>query len=96
MGVVSAKQLNEALAQAKSVGLVEEKFKMGDCEIAVRNLRPEEYESVVQECKDLEDLAYLNKWQEGHVCRSIIEINGVDLRDTDFVEVEEPDPHRQA
>jgi len=91
MGVVSGKQLSEALQQAKAVGLVEERFKVLDCEVVVRNLRPDEYEAVVQECKDLDDLAYLNKWQEGHVCRSIVEINGYDLRDTQFVEVEEPD-----
>jgi hypothetical protein len=96
MGVVSAKHLTEALQQAKAVGLVEEKFKVGDCEVVLRNLRPDEYEAVVQECKDLEDLAYLNKWQEGHVCRSIVEINGVDLREADFVEVEEPDPKNRA
>ena len=30
MGVVSAKHLTEALQQAKAVGLVEEKFKVGD------------------------------------------------------------------
>jgi len=97
MGVISARQLNEALQQAKAVGLVEEKFTLGECEVVVRNLRPDEYESVVQECKDLEDLVYLNNWQEGHICRAIVEINGVDLRTTEFVEVEEPDPkNKQA
>jgi hypothetical protein len=96
MGIVSAKQLTEALQKARSVGMVEETFTIGDCEVTLRNLRPDEYEAVLQECKDLEDVAYLNKWQEGHVCRSIVQINGSDLRDIDFVEVEEPDPKKQG
>lgn len=96
MGIVSGKQLTEALQKAQAVGMVEESFKIGDCEVTLRNLRPDQYEGVIQECKDLEDVAYLNKWQEGHVCRSIVQINGVDLRDADFVEVEEPDPKNKG
>lgn len=96
MGIVSAKQLTEALQKARSVGLVEETFTLEECEITLRNLRPDEYEAVVQECTDLEDVAYLNKWQEGHVCRAIVQINGSDLRDTDFVEGEEPDPKNKG
>jgi hypothetical protein len=92
MGTASAKQLTAALVKAKAVGMVEEGFTIGDCEVVLRNLRPDEYEAVVAETSEYDDLAYLNAYQKSHVCRSIVEVNGVDLRDIDFVEVEEPDP----
>ncbi len=92
MRIISAKKLTEALTKAQGVGLVEERVIIGDCELVLRNLRPDEYEAIVQETKALEDLAYLNGYQRGHVCRAIVEINGEDLRGVRFVEVDEPDP----
>ena len=66
MGTVSAKQLNTAMAKAKAVGMVEEGFTIGDCEVVLRNLRPDEYEAVVAETSELEDLTYLNAYQSAH------------------------------
>lgn len=96
MGITSAKKLEESLAKAKGVGLVEETFIIGDVEVTLRNLRPDEYEVALEECADLEELTYLNKFQESHVCRAIQELNGVSLRDIDFVECEEPDPNKKG
>lgn len=92
MKIVSARKLSEALSKAQGVGLVEERFTISDCEVVLRNLRPDEYEAIIQETKELSDLAYLNAYQRSHVCRSIVEINGLDLREMRFVEVEEDDP----
>lgn len=96
MGTTSEKKLNEALEKARGVGLVEETFTIGDCEVTLRNLRPDEYEAVLDECKELEELTYLNKFQEGHVCRAIQELNGTSLRDIEYVECDEPDPKKQG
>lgn len=92
MRIISAKKLSEALTKAQGVGLVEERFTIGDCEVVLRNLRPDEYESIIGETHDEEDLAYLNAYQKSHVSRSIVELNGQDLRDVQFVDVEEDDP----
>jgi hypothetical protein len=92
MGSISQKQLLSSLDKAKGVGKVEEGFILDDCEVVLRNLRPDEYESIVDETESFEDIKYLNKWQLAHLCRAIVELNGVDLRDVSYVEVEEPDP----
>ena len=94
MGILSARSLTQALSQARNVGLVEEPFVLGDISLVVRNLRPEQYDSIFKECQGLSDVEYLNAWQLGHVSRAICELNGIDLRDTTFVEDEEPDPKK--
>lgn len=94
MGTISAKKLEESLANARDVGLVEEKFTIGDCEVTLRNLRPDEYEAALTECRELDDLRYLNEFQMSHVCRSIQELNGLSLREVDFIECEESDPKK--
>jgi hypothetical protein len=92
MSTITAKKLNEALAKAKNVGLVEETFILDDCEVTLRNLRPEEYVAVLQACQGLDDVAYLHAYQAEHIARSIVAINGMDLHDTKYVMDEEPDP----
>lgn len=89
MAVLQAKKLKAALEKAKKVGLVEEAVTVAGCQIVLRSLTPDEYEAISEEGKDLEELAYLNAFQIGHLARSIVEIDGVDLRDVDFVEVED-------
>jgi len=94
MGTISAKKITDALAKAKNVGIVEEDFTLDDCSLTLRNLHPDEYTSVLQECKELEELDYLYGYQKGHVARSVVEVNGLNLRDVDFIEVEEEDPQK--
>ncbi len=89
MAVLQAKKLKAALEKAKKVGLVEEAVTVAGCQIVLRSLTPDEYEAISEEGKDLEELAYLNAFQIGHLARAIVEIDGVDLRDVDFVEVED-------
>jgi hypothetical protein len=93
MSTIAAKKLNEALAKAKDIGLVEETFTIENCEITFRNLRPDEYSAVIQACQGLEDVIYLHMYQVEHIARAIVVINGVDLRNTKYVMVEEPDPN---
>lgn len=96
MGILSARSLTQALSQARHIGLVEEPFVIGDTSIVVRNLRPDQYDAIFKECQGLSDVEYLNTWQIAHVCRSICELNGQDLRDVQYVEDEEPDPKRNG
>jgi hypothetical protein len=92
MSTLAAKQLNEALAKAKDIGLVEESFTIEDCEITLRNLRPEEYTAAVEACDGLDGVTYMLVYQKEHLARSIVEINGMDLRKTKYIEEQEPDP----
>jgi hypothetical protein len=92
---LQAKKITEALQKAQRVGEVEERFTVAGCEVVLRNLLPEEFAAVVAETDDLEEgLDYVNVFKKGHICRSLIELNGESLREYDFVEVdvEEPDP----
>lgn len=90
--VVNAKKLTNALEKARGVGMVEDTFTVDDCEVTLRNLRPDEYEQVVEECSELEDLEYITEFQKGHICRAIVELNGVSFREIELIECEEPDP----
>lgn len=97
MGTLSARNLRESLQKARNVGIQEEPFTLfEDCELVVRNLRPDEYEAINAEVKELDGVDYLYAFQRGHVKRAVVEINGQDLRDTQFVEDEEPDPKREG
>lgn len=93
MGTIAAKKLNEALAKARNIGLVEETFTLENCTLTIRNLRPDEYVAVLQACQGLNDVDYLNAYQTEHIARAIVAINGVDLRDTKYVTEEESDPN---
>ena len=75
-----------ALQKARNVGIVEETFALDGCSITVHNLRADEYTTVLAEIKELEDAEYLYAFQTGHLCRAIVEINGIDLRDIDYVD----------
>jgi hypothetical protein len=93
MGTLSARNLRESLQKARNIGIVEERFPLfEDCELVVRNLRPDEYESITSDTKELEGIDYLYAFQYAHVNRAIVEINGQDLRDVQFVDDEEEDP----
>lgn len=92
MAVLQAKKIQESLAKARQVGKVEEPVTIGGCSLVLTNLDPEAYEAINEETSDLEDVAYLHAYQLGHLARAIVEIEGIDLRGVDLVEVEEPTP----
>jgi hypothetical protein len=91
MAVLQAKKLKAALEKAKKVGLIEQPVTIAGCSLVFRSLTPEEYEAIGDETRELEDVAYLHGFQIGHLCRAIVEIDGVDLRDATLIEVEEED-----
>lgn len=92
MSTIAAKKLHDALAKARNVGLVEEPFTIEGCDLVFRNLRLDEYSDAIKDCTGLEGTDYMNAYQTAHISRSIIEVNGVDLRDIEYVEVDEEDP----
>jgi len=89
MSTIPVKTLKDALSKARNVGLVEEAFSLEGCDFVIRNLRPAEYAAVMQDCAELEELAYLNHYQMSHLARAIVEIDGVDLRGVTIVQVDE-------
>jgi exonuclease VII small subunit len=85
---LKATKIQDAIQKAQRVGEAEEKFTIDGCEVVLRSLQPDEYQAILDEIADLEDAAYAKAYREGHLCRSLIEINGESLREYDFVEVE--------
>ena len=85
---LKANKIQDAIQKAQRVGEAEEKFTIDGCEVVLRSLQPDEYQAILDEIADFEDAAYAKAYREGHLCRSLIEINGESLREYDFVEVE--------
>jgi len=88
MATLKASKLRASLERAKKVGIIEESIRLGDVDLVLRNLQPEEMEQIVAEADDKEGVEYLHCFQMGHVCRGLVEIDGQDLREVDFVEIE--------
>ena len=91
MATLHESKIQEALDKACDVGIVEESFNVMGCNVVLCNLRPEAYQEVVDETRDLEDVNFAYAYQMGHICRSIVELGELDLRGIDFVETELPD-----
>jgi len=90
MTTLAANRLTEALSKAKKVGTVEEGVTIMGCPIVLQTLRPQDYEDILAGIEDLEDVTYYNAYQLEHVSRALIEIDGHDLRDVEFIEDEAP------
>jgi hypothetical protein len=90
MATIQAKRLQDALKKAKNVGQVEEPVTIDGCPLVLGSLTPDAFEAIIAETTELEDVEYYHAYQIGHVCRSIIEIDGQDLRDVRFIEDEVP------
>lgn len=91
MDTLQDSKLKAALAKAKNVGRVEEAVTIAGCAIVLQSLSPDEYEAINEETKGLEEMAYLHAYQVEHLARSIVEIEGIDLRGTRFIEVDGDD-----
>lgn len=90
MATLSAKKIQEALLKAQSVGLVEEPLTICGCNFVLSSLPGEDYEDIEREVSEIPEggAAYFWAWKREHLIRSIVEINGVDLRKITYVEVE--------
>jgi hypothetical protein len=88
MNTLQQDKLKAALAKAKNVGRVEDSVTIAGCAIVLQSLSPDEYEAIETAIRGLDEMAYLNAYQIEHLCRSIVEIEGIDFRDTQFVELD--------
>jgi hypothetical protein len=85
---LKASKIQDAIQKAQRVGEVEERFTIDGCDIVLRSLQPGEIKAVMEEIDGLEDIEYMTGYRIGHLCRSLIEINGESLREFEFIEVE--------
>lgn len=95
MATLSAKKIADALKKAQNVGQAEEPVTINGCSIVLRSLRPDEYEAINTDIDEIpEGIGYLNAFKREHIARSVVEVNDVDLRTIEFVEVdvEDTDP----
>lgn len=90
MATLKSKKLQQALQKAKNVGRAEEAVVIDGCSIVLQSLAPASYEAILQEVSELDGAEHVYAYQLGHVCRSIVEIEGVSLRDVEFVEDDVP------
>ncbi len=94
--VLSSQKISSALEKAKNICIVEEAFEIGGNNLVVRNLRPAEYDLIIKSIAGFTNEAeYLNAWQKAYVCFALVEVNGIDFRGVDFIEVEEADSKGQ-
>jgi hypothetical protein len=93
MTTVAAQRLSQALTKAKGVGAVEDEVTIMGCPLVLQTLRPQDYEDILAQIEELDDVAYYNAYQIEHVARALIEIDGQDLRDVEYIEDEAPAGH---
>lgn len=94
MTVLKSSRLLESLKAAKGVGILEEPVTIMGVEIIITNLSPEPFESAMDDLEGLSDAQYVHALQLSQLCRSVVSIDGVDLRECKFVEteIEDVDP----
>ncbi len=90
MATLQATKVLEALKKAKRVGRVEGEVVIDGCALVLQNLAPGDYDSIARETDDLEEMEFLHAYQIGHISRAIVEIEGQDLRNVEFIEDEVP------
>lgn len=93
MATLQAKRIKDALQKVKKVGRIEESTTILGCEITLQNLSPPEFEAALTAIEGLEDVAYAHAYQLEQVSRSLVQIDGTDLRDVEYIEDEVPVGH---
>lgn len=97
MATLNANKIQEALKKAQRVGQVEETLTIGEFDFVLSSLTIDQFEDIDRETTEAEEgVAYYNAFKREHLARSIVEINGEDLRDINFVEVEIEEPNPQG
>lgn len=91
MTTLKASGLKAVLDRARNVGQVEEPATIAGVSLVFRSLEPETYLEISEAVADSSETSSMTTFQMEHVCRSIVEIEGQDLRDVKFIEVEEID-----
>lgn len=85
MATLNAKKLRQALRKAQNVGKTEETVTIDGCALVLQNLSTDDYNQILEEVDGLEGAEYMHALQMGHICRAVVEIEGVDLREFKFI-----------
>lgn len=93
MATLQAKRIKDALQKVRRVGRVEDTTNIAGCEVTFASLTQGEFESAIGAIEGLADVPYANAYQMEQVCRSVVEIDGQDLREVDYIEDEVPVGH---
>ncbi len=88
MAVLKASRLKTVLDKARNAGQVEEPVTIAGVDLVFRSLNSEAYNDILGELDEVPEKSYPVCYQIEHICRSIVEIDGADLRDVDFIEVD--------
>lgn len=92
MTILQASKLKAVLDKARNAGHCEESATICGVSLVFSSLPTTAYTDIIQELEDTPELEYPIAYQIEHVCRSIVEVDGADLRDVSFIEVETEDP----
>ncbi len=91
---ISARQFAAALQKAKNVGHVEESVTIDGMQITLRTLGPDLEVLATKDIPrnaDSTEAEMANHFVKSHLARAIVELEGMDLRDVQFIE-DVPDP----
>lgn len=88
MAVLKASRLKAVLDKARNAGQVEEPVTIAGVDLVFRSLNSEAYNDILGELDEVPEKSYPVCYQIEHICRSIVEVDGQDLRDVDYIEVE--------
>jgi len=88
MTVLKASRLKAVLDKARDAGQVEESATIAGLALVIRSLRSDDYNNILADIAEVPEISYPAVYQVEHVCRSVVEIDGQDLRDVDYIETE--------
>jgi hypothetical protein len=83
---LKAQRLTDALKRARQVGRIEEEISVEGCPVVLQSLTPEQHIDIDQEIRDLDGMEYMQAMAMANVCRAIVSVDGIDLRDVEYVE----------
>lgn len=92
MATLKVRKFRDALKRAKNVGRVEESVTIDGCHVVLQSLTSDMHEAIFAEL-DGEVHVYNMGYQVAMLSHSIVEIEGVDLRNFDVIEDEAPAKH---
>jgi hypothetical protein len=89
---MKASRLKAVLEKARNAGQVEESVTIAGLDLVLTSLTAQTLATIHDELKDVSESAYAVEYQIEHVCRAIVEVDGTNLREAGFIEVDAPEP----
>jgi len=91
MKTLNSSILDSILAQGANLGIVEETLVIQGLTLVLRSLRPSEHQAAALALKEVDENDYLYEHMLEYVSRSIVAVNGTDLRGVVTIATEEED-----